>query len=84
MMADKKVRSPAGTFVCLFCSGVISMRSGDSDKFRMHMEIYHEVFSHFDIILAIHFLREEETENIVKAVEHRIDKAQVLWQSKKC
>jgi hypothetical protein len=77
MMGDEKVTSPAGTFVCLFCSGVISMRSGDSDKFRMHMEVYHEVFSHFEIILALNFLKEDETNNIIKAVEHRIDKAQL-------
>ena len=41
----------------------------------MHMEIYHEVFNNHDIILALNFLRKEETVNIINAVEFRIKKA---------
>ena len=52
------------------------MRSGDNEKFRMHLELYHEVFSHFEIVLALHFLRDEGKENIVKAVKHRIEETE--------
>jgi len=65
-----------GTFVCLFCQGVMTMRNGDSQKFRMHMEVYHEVFSHWEIILACHFLKEEEKEHIVSSVKYRMEKVQ--------
>ena len=75
-MAGEKVTNPAGTFVCLFCAGIISMRSGDNEKFRMHLELYHEVFSQFEIVLALHFLTEEEKENIGKAVEYRIEETE--------
>merc|ERR1712096_355586 len=42
----------------------------------MHMEVYHEVFSHWEIILACHFLKQEEKEHIVSAVEYRMEKVQ--------
>ena len=67
-----------GTFLCLFCSGVISLRNGDSEKFRMHMEVYHQVFSHSDILLALNFLKEEERSNIVNATKNRIEKAKQI------
>merc|ERR1712179_29672 len=62
----------AGTIECMFCSCVISLRNGDDQKFKKHLEVYHEVFSYFDILLAIHFLRQEETQNILEEVKYRI------------
>ena len=71
-MPGERMTSHAGTIECLFCSCVISLRSGDNQKFKTHLEVYHEVFSSFDILLAFHFLRQEEAQNILAQVKHRV------------
>ena len=77
-MPDKGMSNHPGTIECMFCSSVISFRSGDNHKFKTHMEVHHEVFSSFDILLGLHFLRREETENILEQVRPRVEEVMIV------
>jgi len=63
---------PKGCITCLLCQGAISVRSGNLDKFRVHMESDHDVFFGHDILIAINFLEAHEKEVIIEKVLPRM------------
>jgi len=63
---------PKGCISCLLCQGAISVRSGNLDKFRVHMESDHDVFFGHDILIAINFLEAHEKEIIIEKVLPRM------------
>ena len=57
-----------GPISCLLCKGAISVRSGNLDKFKVHVESAHDVFYDHDILIAINFLEAHEKEVIIAKV----------------
>ena len=63
---------PKGSITCLLCKGAISVRSGNLDKFKVHVENDHDVFYDHDILIAINFLEAHEKEAIIEKVLPRM------------
>jgi len=63
---------PRGSISCLLCKGAISVRSGNLDKFKLHVESDHDVFFDHDILIAINFLEAHEKEVIIEKVLPRM------------
>jgi len=61
-----------GPISCLLCKGAISVRSGNLDKFKVHVESAHDVFYDHDILIAINFLEAHEKEVIIEKVLPRM------------
>jgi len=66
------ITMPKGCISCLLCQGAISVRSGNLEKFRVHMESDHDVFFGHDILIAINFLEAHEKEIIIEKVLPRM------------
>jgi len=63
---------PRGSITCILCKGTISVRSGNLEKFKVHMESDHDVFYDHDILIAINFLEAHEKDVIVEKVLPRM------------
>ena len=63
---------PLGSVSCIMCKGAVSIRSGNLDKFKVHMESDHDVFYDHDILIAINFLEPHEKEIIIEKVLPRM------------
>ena len=63
---------PKGSITCLLCKGAVSIRSGNMDKFKVHVESDHDVFYDHDILIAINFLEAHEKEIIIEKVLPRM------------
>jgi len=63
---------PRGSITCILCKGTISVRSGNLEKFKVHMESDHDVFYDHDILIAINFLESHEKDIIVEKVLPRM------------
>jgi len=63
---------PRGSISCLLCKGAISVRAGNLDKFKAHVESNHDVFFEHDILIAINFLEDHEKEVIIEKVLPRM------------
>jgi len=57
---------------CVLCHGAVSIRSGNLEKIRLHMEVDHDCFFEQDIIIALNFLEEFERQEIIEKVLPRM------------
>ena len=64
--------TPRGSVSCLLCKGSVSVRAGNLEKFRVHVESDHDVFYDHDILIAINFLEAHEKEVIIEKVLPRM------------
>ena len=53
---------------CVLCRGAISIRAGNLDKMRLHMENDHDVFYNQDLLISLNFLEDFEREEIILVV----------------
>ena len=63
---------PSGAVCCLLCRGFVSVRAGNLEKLKLHVESDHDVFYEHDILFAINFLDEHEKEIIIEKVLPRM------------
>ena len=70
-MVELKLNPPPSTIFCRFCNAVISFKSGTKEKFEKHMEMVHEIHLDTDLLLAIHFIEDEEKDILVQAAQAR-------------
>ena len=59
---------------CVLCKANINLRRGNLDKFKSHLDSFHETVFDLDLIISISFLESEEKERIVATVFPRIKK----------
>ena len=59
---------------CVLCKANINLRRGNLDKFKGHLDSFHEAIFDVDLIISISFLETEEKERIVGTVFPRIKK----------
>jgi len=64
--------TPRGSVSCLLCKGSVSVRAGNLEKFKVHVESDHDVFYDHDILIAINFLEAHEKEVIIEKVLPRM------------
>ena len=51
---------------CVLCRGAISIRAGNLDKMRLHMENDHDAFYNQDLLISLNFLEDFEREEIIE------------------
>ena len=51
---------------CVLCRGAISIRAGNLEKMRLHMENDHDVFYNQDLLISLNFLEDFEREEIIE------------------
>ena len=54
------------TFACKFCNVILATEMGNKETFVNHMEEIHTILLNLKVVMAIHFLTEEEEENLTK------------------
>ena len=59
---------------CVLCKANINLRRGNLDKFKTHLDSFHETVFDLDLVISISFLEVEEKERIVGTVFPRIKK----------
>jgi len=64
--------TPKGSLTCLLCNGAVSIKAGNLEKFKFHIESNHDVFYDQDILIAINFLEAHEKEVIIEKVLPRM------------
>jgi len=57
---------------CILCHGAVSIRAGNLDKIRLHMEVDHDCFFEQDLLIALNFLEEFERQEIIERVLPRM------------
>jgi len=57
---------------CILCHGAVSIRAGNLDKIRLHMEVDHDCFFEQDLLMALNFLEEFERQEIIERVLPRM------------
>jgi len=57
---------------CILCHGAVSIRAGNFDKIRLHMEVDHDCFFEQDLLIALNFLEEFERQEIIERVLPRM------------
>lgn len=72
--------------VCVLCNAFINVRMGNFYKFQLHIENYHDVFKHQDLIMSLSFLNMEEKEVIIEKTLPRmkeiLDMAMMMTEKK--
>jgi len=64
--------TPSGAINCLLCKAAVSVRAGNLEKLKVHIESDHDVFYNKDILIAINFLEDHEKDIIVEKVLPRM------------
>ena len=64
--------TPQGSVSCIMCKGAVSVRAGNLEKMKVHVESDHDVFFDHDILIAINFLESHEKEVIIEKVLPRM------------
>ena len=63
---------PQGSVSCMMCKGAVSVRAGNLERFKVHVESDHDVFYDQDLLIAINFLEPHEKEVIIEKVLPRM------------
>ena len=63
---------PQGIVSCSLCQAAVSVRAGNLDKFKVHVESDHDVFYDHDILIALNFLYTHEKEVIIETAIPRM------------
>jgi len=74
------VPAPQGSVSCMMCKGAVSVRAGNLERFKVHVESDHDVFYDQDLLIAINFLEPHEKEVIIEKVLPRM---KIIFQNVK-
>ena len=58
---------------CVLCRGAVSIRAGNLDKMRLHIENDHDAFYNQDLFVALNFLEDFEREEIIEKAMPRME-----------
>jgi len=72
--------APQGSVSCMMCKGAVSVRAGNLERFKVHVESDHDVFYDQDLLIAINFLEPHEKEVIIEKVLPRM---KIIFQNVK-
>ena len=73
MMEGEVTRKSKSTFVCEFCNAIVATKMGSKDSFVNHMEEAHNIQVNLNVVMAIHFLSEEEKEKLMKTKRGQLE-----------
>ena len=59
---------------CVLCQANLNLKRGSLDKFKSHLDNFHDAIFDLDLIISLSFLETEEKERIVGTVFPRIKK----------
>ena len=73
MEGEEATRKSKSTFVCEFCNAIVATKVGHKDAFVNHMEEAHNIQVNLNVVMAVHFLSEEEKEKLIRTKRGQLE-----------
>ena len=73
MEGEEATRKSKSTFVCEFCNAIVATKIGHKDAFVNHMEEAHNIQVNLNVVMAVHFLSEEEKEKLIRTKRGQLE-----------